>query len=290
MMKNWENAKFQENAGSLSHENRESALSFSLGSVSRQGFEHIPRGISNQDAVSLFINDNLIIGVLCDGCSSNHRLSINEYSNNQVGANILAQLTTNICSELLTKRKNRIKPDVFLRVLSETIQQRLAKVIKTLGISSKDGLFSTRNLFSSTIVGFVITSKEYIVFHCGDGVISLNGQTKILSNDEGQYLSEGLFNPNASPTIKLAAYNILENLESLCLMSDGFEIPEILESQAFHSLVNSKSQNNVKGYFDLIPEFHLTFLNKLFSEKINLPSNWPGDDATMILVKRINND
>lgn len=286
MPSNWEKRSFQMASGSLKESKTETNLPFSIGGITKQGKEHIKLGISNQDAVNFRIDSELIIGILCDGCTSHHESLLSNYSSNQAGALLLSEMIVNYCYKDIHVRKNRMNLDKFLQNLERALLSKINRISKSCSVSDDDRLSFFYNYFTSTTIGFVIRKKEYFIFGCGDGYVGVNDKTINLKRHSGNYLVNR-FDPSADLSKKL--FHILkrgktDDLNHLYLASDGFDHSSILKSDFFKDL-RFKSAFPYSGYIDLIPEFHLNVINPYFDNETQ-EERWPIDDSSLILLRR----
>ena len=286
MPNNWEQRPFQLACGSLKNTETETKLPFSIGGVSRQGFEHIRCGISNQDAINFKVDDNFIVAVLCDGCTSHDESFITDYSSNEVGSKLMAELIANFCFEDIKPRKNRIKIEPFLRRLNTEIHQRLKRLMKFFLVKGEHQLPFLFNMMPSTVIITVIREKDYFVFHCGDGIVGVNEKTYDLNSDSGAYLTNAFdpdFIPN-TPLLKLVTSGNTQDLNQIYMATDGFNHSDILKSKFFES-VYGKQDYPLTGFIDLIPEFHLEIIEPYYQANQNI-RQWPIDDASLIMLRK----
>jgi len=272
----WERIPFQAVSGTLTKDKTKTHLPFNIGAISKHGITHNNIGINNQDAVHLVIEDNFIIGVLCDGATNNHPNVVNSYSTNATGASLMTHMIANLCRENITPRKNKMNREKFLLWMSEQVISRTKRLEQTLRVPEEYSKEFRHNLLTTTINAFIVRDNEYFTFHFGDGFVASNGKIIELEDD---YISRF----NTSPEIgifKETSYGLTKDLISLALFSDGFK-SKIIASNSMQNLF--KTRLNQNGYSDLIPEFHLKTLANLDEDLIHF---WPKDDATMILLRK----
>ena len=272
----WGHIPFESSSGSLNSKHKTTKLPFGVGSFTRQGRAHNNLGINNQDALQLIIEDQFIIGVLCDGTTNNHEDIVNTYSKNEFGSILLSHVVSYLCAENIAPRKNKMNRIKFLQWLSERTVNSIDKTVKMLRIPEEDIIATRQNLLSATIIGFIIRPKEYFVFHCGDGFITINNSIIELNTDYPLRYT----NNRRKTMFQECAYGVPSDLHSLGIFSDGFT-SEIISSFAMKELLNIPFHHN--GYQDLIPDFHLGVLNSLDDHTIN---SWPHDDASAIILKK----
>lgn len=287
MINNWEKAPFINNSGGLLKQDAHTNLPFSIGAITRQGFNHIDSGISNQDAIRLTVKDDLIIGILCDGCTSNHPELLDEFSQNQVGANLIAKMVLNLCYQNILPRKNKMNLEVFAKWLTNEVSQRIKMILRVLKIDKNQHLNFICNNLLSTITGIIIREKEFFIFHYGDGIVKVNKKKYDLSKSSGNYIATSQYMSNYDElSFKIVTKGMTKTLTNVCIASDGFSL-DMLNTNRFNKLSTKKPTKN--GFIDLIPEFHGEFLNQYFDEKKSLES-WPNDDASLIMIRRQKNN
>ena len=287
MSDNWEQRPFQLACGSLKNTETETKLPFSIGSVSRQGFEHIRCGISNQDAITIKINDDFMIAVLCDGCTSHDESLITDYSSNEVGSRLLAEFVANFCYQDSAPRKNRMKINPFLNRLNTEVHQRLKRLMKVLLVKGEHQLPFLFSMMTSTIIVTVIRKKEFFVFHCGDGFVGVNNEIYDLNSTSGSYLTNAFdprFNSNNPLLLKLITSGNTSELNHIYMATDGFEKSQILESSFFKKVLHKQNHPHT-GYIDLLGEIHLEIIEPYYQK--NKPiRQWPIDDASLVMIRK----
>jgi len=286
MSNSWEQRPFQLAPGSLKRTGTETELPFSISGVSRQGFEHIRNGISNQDSINFKIESDFIIAVLCDGCTSHDESFIADYSSNEVGAKLLAELITNFCFEDIKPRKNRIKVDTFINRLNVEIHQRLKRLMRCLLVKGENQLPFLFNMMTSTVIVTVVRKKDYFIFHCGDGLVRVNDTSYNLNSDSGAYLTNAFDSrfDSSKPLLKLVDSGKTADLNQLYMATDGFNHSTIIESSFFEDIYKKDSYPHT-GFIDLIPEFHLDVIEPYYEQQQSVRS-WPIDDASLIMLRK----
>ncbi|MCY1660128.1 protein phosphatase 2C domain-containing protein [Chryseobacterium sp. SL1] len=278
----WEKAPFGIATGGLTTEQLNTKLPFSVGGISRQGLDHIHMGVPNQDAVNIIIQDDFIIGVVADGCTSNNENSVDSFSSNQVGAQLLAKLIGNLCCENISPRKNRINKTKFLHWLSEQTLQRLEKILDIMRFSDKERKQFSYQTLTATVIGFIIRREEFFLFHCGDGIVQSNQNSYNLSSHSGSYLSKWIDRDTPPVVFNKITEGKTKDLSHLYIATDGFLQGNLLKSEVFQEMLHNENQSQ-KGFVDLIPEFHMEVLDNWEEMETNA---WPGDDSSMIMVRR----
>lgn len=159
------------------------------------GSEHQRVNKNNQDALTVRFGDDYLLGVVADGCGS--------CAHSEVGAWLAVELII----EAIAANPNLITDEDTCRELGEEILQKLPPQLP----AEKYYLF--------TLLGFVITPKEAVIFGCGDGTLAINGEVTRweFANNAPPYL--------IYPTENLRIITRLptENLESLLIGTDGLD-------------------------------------------------------------------
>lgn len=288
MISYWEQAPFSTAYGSLLKQKTTTQLPFSIGGITRQGFDHIHYGISNQDAINIIIEDDLMIGVLCDGCTNNHQENLAGVSQNQVGANLLSQIVANLCYENMIKRTQRkVNLNVFTKWLTRETKQQLKTIIKAVKVKDHQKLPFVCNTLLATVTGFVIRKKEFFIFHCGDGIAQVNNKYFDLSFDSGRYLTSfANKKPTNSANFKIISKGFTKDLNHLYIASDGFQEGKMLQHSSFLKMLNKRSKTS--GFNDFVSDFHIHAMEDYLEQEDYLKP-WPSDDASLLMLQRIKN-
>ena len=159
------------------------------------GREHIRINKNNQDAVLIKSTADYVIGIVADGCGSKTHSEVGAW----LGVEILVEAIANHLPQSLTEET--------LDTIGEQVIDRLPK------------LSNFQDYYLFTLLGFVVTSTDTIVFGCGDGLFSINGDLSQLSfeNNAPPYL--------IYPGTKLEVYQHIptEELTSIVIATDGLE-------------------------------------------------------------------
>jgi serine/threonine protein phosphatase PrpC len=267
---------------------QETSLPFAIGGATQQGTQHAADNQNNQDACYIVVTDKFIVGILCDGCSSTHDELSDEFSNNEVGAKLIALMAGNAARDLLDNGECE-NPDAFLKALSERALGRLSQVVELCaGPDLRSQQIFVQDFLMTTVLGIVITPARVTIFHCGDGVISMNGQISLIEDSGSYFLAEALlqrFFPGSGTLkengdyLKIIHHGSTEELQTLFLATDGFR-----ERVGDDHLLNfiTEPPTHVTGGFDLLlPMFRQQVLSKRSEQDI-----WPMDDASFLVVKR----
>jgi hypothetical protein len=180
---------------------------------------------NNQDAVAVVSRDELVVGVVCDGCSS----SSLGYSNSEVGARLLGVLTAEIVVQAIESTSVARFGEV-LPGIERAVFERLADMLKILtGSDDQDKAINT--LWLATVVGFAVDRTDFVVFGCGDGLYAVDDQVTTLSGFEGRYLAARLLSghdwsnrlANEDGAFSVHRTGKVASLRGLLIGTDGFE-------------------------------------------------------------------
>jgi hypothetical protein len=163
---------------------------FELAQGSTCGRDHRVSGKNNHDAVSCLINDEAIIAIVCDGCSSG--------KHSEVGAKLGAQLiATTLCQYIykIGESINLLTPEQPFPYWERVRQDVLAQ-LRVLANAMGSSLSQTVNeYFLFTVVGLLVLPNYTSVFSIGDGVFVINGEVNTIGpfpNNAPPYLAYGL--------------------------------------------------------------------------------------------------
>lgn len=157
------------------------------------GRDHIIDHKNMQDALRVFHTDDFLAGIICDG-SSNGNLP---ETHSEVGAQAAAEFMIGAIREWSSY--GHLTPKVIATKLDKELQRYLQALVAPFWWLDEAGLadYVKRHL-QFTILGFIWTPKEFVVFYVGDGTLWIN--------DEVHHLNEG--NLPAYPAYRLVPYAI----------------------------------------------------------------------------------
>jgi len=154
------------------------------------GREHVRIHRNNQDGVALHVEDEWIVGVVADGCSSSR------YS--EVGARLGAAWIVAHLPRLL----DVASPETSLDRVSEELLDYLASVAKGLDPEHVVSPAVVGDFLLFTFLVAVVTRKKSLIFGLGDGVFSANGHVSVLDSGRDnapRYLSYRLVPSSVDP-------------------------------------------------------------------------------------------
>lgn len=267
-------------------------LPFSIFALTQQGLEHQKLNVGNQDAGTLYLGKNILIGSVADGCTSGNNL--NGKSNNQTGAVIGSYLIVRLLRKLVLKK--HIPLSEILPPLEHNLMTSLRKFVNALNPWEFERRGLIKNFFLSTLLFFVITEDEYLIANCGDGDILINGSYNSLNLDSGNYfannliemqkLENGDYSIKPSLNFRIVSQGRTNDLHNLFIATDGFLDEDVLKHHAFQEFfLNRTDDGRGNGFQERRSEFRRDFLSSTLEMKNG--RIWPQDDATFISIQRI---
>ncbi len=275
----------------LSDSKNKTSLPFSLFGLTQQGISHQTASIGNQDAGSVFLGKNIIIGVVADGCTSGTNL--NGKSSNQIGANITSYLVCRIVRKLLIKNKKPLKD--LEQQIEIALLNHYKKILYAISPWKIERTGLINNFFTSTFIAVVIYKDEYALFHCGDGNAIVNNKNSQLESSSGEYFSNNLLldsnrkkEVNLKIKIKKLVHEKTTDLNSIFISTDGFidDNDVELDDQFNMFLKGSSDFPNTSGFVDFKRGFRANVVSSIVQRKEN--RIWPIDDATFLYFKKLN--
>lgn len=164
------------------------------------GTAHLRAGRNGQDGWAIERDDDgCLVLVVTDGCGS--------AQHSEVGAKLGARL---VAREILARAHDNID----WREAAAAVAGQLEAIAVHLDV--------TEHLLF-TIAGAVITDKEVVVFHAGDGLFAINDAVRILGpypDNAPPYLAHALLFGSA-PDFTIAHRGPVENVQSILVATDG---------------------------------------------------------------------
>lgn len=170
---------------------------------------------NNQDAIFTSNDGRITIGIVADGCGSGKCSEVGS----QIGVRLLGEL---LMENILRSPLN------FGRIRMNLLGQ-ISVLANSMGVSLST-IVGEYFLFS--IVGFVITPKVTTVFHCGDGMYSINGElTQIgpFANNAPPYLAYGILD-ESSPGFQVHLFET-DSIASIAVGTDGVDYMSDFKNQ-----------------------------------------------------------
>lgn len=262
------------------------------------GRDHILYNKPNQDAYYYEIRDNIIAGVVCDGCGST------PFS--QVGASLASKM---IIKTILDIYKKNPKEKMILENCKNKLIDNLLTIAKEI---SHNYLLAIRDYFLFTIVGFIVINNKYSIFTIGDGVFCINGNSTILTAEgnappyisynfyDRKYFEEEFIKLFSGFTIQ--AESSIDEIESLLVGTDG--VTDILQNKEYVIPIKQEKIGDLSQFWTNDYLFKKTnALNKRLqiinqsgelidweNKKIEYLNGCLRDDTTMIVLRKKRTD
>lgn len=280
----WENAPFIPGINNILN-NESFKLPFIVTSGSQQGHGHIKSGLNNQDSISIKLNKNYLISVICDGRSTNSS-SLSYNSSNHVGSNLISLLICNSISSFIDLNPKEQFTNKLLSFLETSINDFIRNILKKISTDENEMSFLLDNMFSTTIICVVIINDYYYIINSGDGVYAINGSIESITDSYNKPNIKKIGN-TFFQNIRLITEGKTSHIDSIFIGSDGFNSKEIINNKYFKDYINLpiKSDYNNVGYSNDLQNFRIHVLNNVIS---NDYVNWPKDDASFVLIKKVN--
>lgn len=155
---------------------------FELASGTTMGRDHRVRlAKNNQDGVCAFVNTDLIVAVVTDGCSS----GIHSELGAVLGAQLMvAAIKNNVRRVTFQTHETRlVQPALWERIRQDVLAQLRSLALSLYSEGSFTDFVTSHFLFTS--LGVVITPLLSVFFGTGDGLIIVNNERFILEPNEG---------------------------------------------------------------------------------------------------------
>jgi hypothetical protein len=288
----WRRIPFAERFVGLSSNPQRTYLPFAVGGGTQQGLQHQAENLNNQDAMSVVIHDDFILGLVCDGCTGTDATLYNDVSNNECGA----KLTCWLVAEAFRRRfagqfgDPDLDPQRICRELGEdylSALEQLANCLSSGEAGQRRQLLG--DFLTTTLVGFVLTPFRYVVFHSGDGLCSINGEV-IGLGDSGLYISSILMGQangsdlrSGAELLEVVGSGDVSSLQSVIIATDG--MAQLLHGSGCAQQLSSAiaASSRATGLCFILP----TFRKQLGQSSVALDPSWPSDDATFVIATRV---
>lgn len=263
----------------------ECKLPFAVGGATQFHSSAFAECQNSQDASAICIGQDYIVAVVADGCTSSHLdFEATSLSNNEVGAKFLAHAVAGAVRDFAPMMID--KPETFIEKVRRDALKKLSLV--TTVMVGKDKSSRQRfvaDFLMATVLGFVVAKDDYVVFHCGDGIIGLNGTLRILEEAAGSYLANSTFSGDdriPSSLLRIYAHGKTNELENIFLSTDGLtQLVREYPSEVSAFIKSRPTQEQVSNGFDFLLQ---EFRSKLaWNKQIRFNVE---DDASFALLRR----
>lgn len=196
---------------------------FVTGTAVIEGELHARLSIGCQDAPYTVNKGALMVGVVCDGCSSTEK----GFTRNHVGAVLGAQFISATLAEQLRAFDGRAG-SVVNQVLHNTTYRTYGlfrRLCRTMGLTpySEDWKEFIHDKLMFTVIGFIAVREHYWVFGLGDGCYGVNDTIVEVNPPERPYMNQWLLEERNSrrQAWEVHAEGQLSEIDALWVGSDG---------------------------------------------------------------------
>lgn len=268
--------------------NSQTKLPFTVGCATQQGPDHMSENINNQDALGIIVEADLIAAVVCDGCTGSHPSLKSPSSNNEIGAKLISYIIVQGIKEIILNQRIKITDNFFLTELEDYITNKLSGLINIIFSDREKLNIFISDFFMTTILVFIVTENDYVLFHSGDGLAGINSKINSI-NESGSYFSSRLIQSKKIDEInrfKILKAGIIEDLQNIFIATDGFNDVFHDYNDLFVKFIEDTELE--KSGFDpyIVTEFRKKVIwSKKVKENI-MNYNWFKDDATFVVLRR----
>lgn len=246
---------------------------------------------NSQDAVSLITGKNYVARIVSDGCFSTHpKFQEHSTSSNEVAAKLTCwRLALDV--ERIMADAQKPTPEQVTKTLGRGLISSLRANVRAVCGRNKNMVEEfIFDACMATVVGFVVTTDVWWVFHCGDGVVNINGTWHSLAAASGTYPANRLlaeFYPtkfkspeNPHGVLEVVKSGKTRDLNSILIGSDGFESMLKHPSDLLSDLIPKPNPDLVRNGF----EFLLENFQAAIASHPELNFN---DDSSFCLCRRL---
>lgn len=270
---------------------------FQVAAGSVAGRDHTQVGKNNQDAFCFAAHEDVMTGVVCDGCSTG--------KHSEVGAKLIARLI--VRQIILNKDKFQGDDDSVARLMQRIKNSALMYIqllADGMGMSFSQAI---NDYFLFTLVGTIIFPNRSMIFSLGDGVFANNGEVTEVGPFPGNappYLAYNLVDTDLSresPDLLDFKVHVVQETsltESILIGSDG--ICDLIDIEQANmpgkpKLVGPLSQFWTEDRYFTNPDMVRRKLVLINREAIRLDREGPSlqkhpgllpDDTTLIAIRR----
>ncbi len=168
-----------------------SEFEFAMGS--RIGWDHVFKGINNQDGHFLLSDQNVIIGVVADGCTSKNFSEVGAL----LGAPVIGTIIGENALAILSRDANStvFSQAAFWERCRQDALAKIRELARSMGSSLTQVVF---DYFLFTVLGVLITPKISVFVSIGDGIEIVNSDIMKIGpfpDNEPPYFGHGLLEP-----------------------------------------------------------------------------------------------
>lgn len=242
-------------------------------------------GLRCQDAVTLDLLDDALIGVVCDGCGGvrcDDPETRRDSSANEVAAILFSEMIASQIVALHTRSPlSTLTPDEIHKELNTILELLLAK-LGSLTSDEQDSLGFVERFLLTTVQVLICTPGIVLIVGHGDGAIEVNGQSTSFWSDEGSYVSSVLLPENQKSRVLEIRLNAeMSTIKTLVVGTDGWET--LARDYKVGSLADALSASEQSS-----PGFDLAFPQRLRGAITTSPQRLRlRDDVALICLERV---
>jgi len=249
-------------------------MKWNINSASIIGRDHELTKKNRQDFVCSHVSDDIIIGIVCDGCGES------QYS--EVGASLIGTFVLNYF-KLYTKHLSQVlQSSIDIKTsLESCFSDFIFSFQRSLLFYCTDEpvqqVLFIKEFMLSTCLFCVLINDKVIIGHCGDGVIITNDQTRSLDQKGSpHYIAYKNIPKEALETspseLEFFKIEILDqkDISKIVIGTDG--IQPLIDKSLINQLYGTQKRQ-------LQRKFNIWQEQKIF-----------GDDATCIVIEKQNED
>lgn len=206
------------------------------------GLEHQFEKTNKQDFCKVAHTENIIVGVVCDGCSSG--------KHSETGSTLIGYYLLQYLLKYCPYENENFEIQAIESFVQEKITKFIGGVLDLMQLEDCNRINFVENCFLSTIIFCVIRGDYVYIGHCGDGVYIINRKDKseivnIDQDNKPHYIAyhnvpvEALHNTDVIKGIYVQQYK-LDDIDSIIIGSDGIE--PLLQNNRSELLHTSKRQ------------------------------------------------
>jgi serine/threonine protein phosphatase PrpC len=202
--------------------------SWTITSGVKIGHYHLEREGNCQDAATFGVMNDIVFGVVCDGCGSS------EHS--EVGSNLTSQFVVHKLAQFIEQYNNQRESEIISNIFESTVTFVQNSCFPFHSSAEFHASF-VNNYWLCTIMGFIISQDFISIFYVGDGVYCIDSSVSdgtdnlrvIDQHNAPEYLAYRCINPQflkgGDVVLPIRFQTVIRNtekVERLMIATDGF--------------------------------------------------------------------
>ena len=253
---------------------------FALTAGTVPGREHVRLVRNNQDAVATYVDDDLLVAVVADGCSAG--------ASSEVGARFaVAWLSRWLPCLVQREAPTRVwVDDVTSRLLDA-----LSPIASSLSREPADRPSAVHELLLFSFLAVVVNRARTLVFGAGDGLYAVDGDTVVLDagpRNAPAYLSYALVDPSArvdaTPPGRATIHCEIptSELHSVLVATDG--AADLLRADVL--LADGARRGTLAQFYEPRYATNPSLLQKRLNVLVDRHAKLPDDTTLALIVRR----